>query len=107
MTGGPWRDRHDPMSPKANPHWAAMYAAKRRAIDRALLAACERALAEVEQTGSVRTVEADQACSEVERFIHMRRHAEASPRPSVSLAEPTLDQDAKTAIARAFGRPIK
>ena len=35
---GPWRDRWDPTSSKANPHWAAMYAAKRRAIDRALLA---------------------------------------------------------------------
>ena len=43
---GPWRGRADPMSPKANPHWAAMFAAKRRAIDVALLKEVERAIAE-------------------------------------------------------------
>ena len=35
---GPWRDRHDPTSPKANKHWSALYAAGRRAIDRIILA---------------------------------------------------------------------
>ena len=42
-------DRWNPTSPKANPHWAAMYAAKRRALDRALLASMERELAEMEK----------------------------------------------------------
>ena len=42
MTAGPWRGRADPTSPKANPHWAKMYAAKRRAIDIALLKEAEK-----------------------------------------------------------------
>ena len=41
---GPRKDRWDPTSSKANPHWASMYAAKRRAIDRALLAEVERTI---------------------------------------------------------------
>ena len=45
MTTGPWRGRANPMSPKANPHWAKMYLAKRRAIDVALLKEAERMIA--------------------------------------------------------------
>ena len=37
MTQGCGRGRWNPASPKANPHWARMYAAKRRALDVAIL----------------------------------------------------------------------
>ena len=76
----PWRGRRgDPASPKANPHWARMYAAKRRALDLAALREAERAIAA----------------------------EEAGQRPP--MAQETaieIEEDMRTEIARAFGRPI-
>ena len=77
MTQGCGRGRWDPTHPKANPHWARMYAAKRRALDVAVLREAERALAA----------------------------EEASQRPPMA-QETTIEDAMRTEIARAFGRPI-
>ena len=74
---GSSRGRGDPANPKANPHWARMYAAKRRALDVAILKEAERALAA----------------------------EEASQRPPMA-QETTIEDAMRTEIARAFGRPI-
>ena len=81
---GPWRDRWDPTSPKANSWWAKMYAAKRRAIDRALLASMERELAAMEKPSMT-----DQA----RRWMETETEYEQA------------DKDERARIARAFGRP--
>ena len=66
--------------PKQN-EWERLYGAKRRAIDRALLAECEAAIALEEKSG----------VSEPK--------TETPPSAAVS-------DDPRVAIARAFGRPV-
>ena len=76
---GPHKNRWDPASPKANPHWARLYAAKRRALDVSLLREAERAIAA----------------------------EEATQRPPMGRkTHPHLSDEARAAIARAFGRPV-
>ena len=66
--------------PKQN-EWERLYGAKRRAIDRALLAECERAIALEEKSGV------------------SNPKTETPPSAAVS-------DDPRAAIARAFGRPV-
>ena len=66
--------------PRKN-EWISRYGAKRRAIDRALLAECERAIGLEESAGL--------------------QPAKTSQRPSAAVSE-----DPRAAIARAFGRPV-
>ena len=79
---GPWRDRHDPTSPKANKHWSALYAAKRRAIDRVILAEAERA---------------------IPNETPVPEPSQPQETPSVKFAV----DDMRDEIARAFGRPVR
>ena len=65
---------------KAN-DWLSRFGAKRRAADRALLAAAERAIA-LEESGGLHT-------------------AKTSQRPSAAVSD-----DPRAAICRAFGRPV-
>ena len=79
MTRGIDRNRYDPASPKANSHWARLYAAKRREIDIALLKELERELPKVVDEPTLN------------KFTeHM---------------DGWIDDDIKTTIAKAFGRP--
>lgn len=65
--------------PKVNLYWSRMFAAKRRAIDLALLEELERTLPEVVDKPSL------------DKFVaHM---------------DEWVDNDIKAAIAKAFGRP--
>jgi hypothetical protein len=61
--------------------WLSRFGAKRRAIDRALLAEAERAIG-LEERGGLHT-------------------AKTSQRPSAAVSD-----DPRAAIARAFGRPV-
>ena len=65
---------------KAN-DWQMRFGARRRAIDRAILAECERAIGLKERAG-----------------LHT---AKTSQRPSAAVSE-----DPRAAICRAFGRPV-
>jgi hypothetical protein len=69
-------------------NWEKTYGARRRAIDRALLTECENALGEPQ--------------------ISQNSHSSAKPPNTVKNSGrlSPLDQDARTAIAKAFGRPL-
>ena len=66
--------------PRKN-EWASRFALKRRAIDRAIMAECERAIG-LEERGGLHT-------------------AKTSQRPPAAVSE-----DPRAAICRAFGRPV-
>ena len=68
--------------------WEQRFGAKRRAIDRALLAECENALGEPQ--------------------ISQNNHSSAGPPNTAKNSGrlSPLDHDARTAIAKAFGRPL-
>lgn len=70
--------------PRKN-EWQSRYGARRKAIDRALLAECERTLGLEEAKGPL--------------------PAKNGQRPSAVNSEAPGD-DARAAIARAFGRPV-
>ena len=75
--------------------WQARYGQKRRAIDRALLAECERQIAREEcALGELQNSQDDHSASG--RPNTAKNSRRASP----------LDHDARAAIALAFGRPL-
>jgi hypothetical protein len=67
-------------------HWQKQFGARRREIDRQLLAQCEAAIA-LEEAGGPPT-------------------AKNQTPPSAASAEAPLDEE-RQRIARAFGRPVK